>query len=201
MINIHQYLKHVPKWFSEIAEESPWNITPQLPELILKKINTLGDDYIINNNIAVHKRAVIEEHVILKGPMIISQGCFVGAHAYLRAGVFLGERVVVGPGCEIKSSVLLENSSLAHFNFAGNSIIGSHVNMEAGAVIANHYNERQHKIIDVMVGSQRISTGVDKFGALIGDGCKIGANAVLSPGTILPPGTIVKRLMLVEQCE
>ncbi len=37
-------------------------------------------------------------------------------------------------------------STLAHFNFAGNSIIGSHVNLEAGAVIANHYNERTEKI-------------------------------------------------------
>ena len=39
-----------------------------------------------------------------------------------------------------------------------------------------------------------------KFGALIGDGTRIGANAVLSPGTILAPNSIVKRLELVEQC-
>ncbi|MBO5563850.1 MAG: hypothetical protein J5939_09090 [Bacteroidales bacterium] len=38
-----------------------------------------------------------------------------------------------------------------------------------------------------------------KFGSLVGDGCRIGANAVLSPGTILPPKTIVKRLQLIEQ--
>jgi acetyltransferase-like isoleucine patch superfamily enzyme len=38
-----------------------------------------------------------------------------------------------------------------------------------------------------------------KFGALIGDHCRIGANAVLSPGTILKPGTVVPRLALVDQ--
>jgi hypothetical protein len=43
-------------------------------------------------------------------------------------------------------------------------------------------------------------TDVEKFGALVGDGSKIGANAVLSPGTILAPDTVVKRLELIEQC-
>jgi tetrahydrodipicolinate N-succinyltransferase len=32
-----------------------------------------------------------------------------------------------------------------------------------------------------------------KFGSLVGDRTKIGANAVLSPGTILEPDSIVKR--------
>jgi acetyltransferase-like isoleucine patch superfamily enzyme len=73
------------------------------------------------------------------------------------------------------------------------------VNLEAGAVIANHYNERVHKEISVLVNGQVFSTGVQKFGALIGDGTRIGANAVSSPGTILPPRSVVKRLELVEQ--
>lgn len=38
-----------------------------------------------------------------------------------------------------------------------------------------------------------------KFGSLVGDECRIGANAVLSPGTLLTPKTVVRRLELVEQ--
>jgi UDP-N-acetylglucosamine diphosphorylase / glucose-1-phosphate thymidylyltransferase / UDP-N-acetylgalactosamine diphosphorylase / glucosamine-1-phosphate N-acetyltransferase / galactosamine-1-phosphate N-acetyltransferase len=88
---------------------------------------------------------------------------------------------------------------LAHFNFIGNSIIGSNVNVEAGAVTANHYNERADKQIEVLYKGEIIKTNTHKFGALIGDGCKIGANAVLSPGTLLVKNTIVKRLEMVEQ--
>ena len=36
-------------------------------------------------------------------------------------------------------------------------------------------------------------------GKPVGDGCRIGANAVLSPETLLMPKTIVRRLELIEQ--
>ncbi|HEX5171741.1 MAG TPA: DapH/DapD/GlmU-related protein [Cyclobacteriaceae bacterium] len=198
MINLQDY---VQQWLTAFAiNEHPWHITQHAPELIQSKIKTLTDDFIIKGNTAIHKTAVVEDQVVLKGPIIISANCFVGAHAYLRGGVFLGEQVSVGPGCEIKSSFVMAHSALAHFNFAGDSIIGSHVNMEAGSIIANHHNDRENKIIEVMVDGIKIKTDSEKFGALVGDDTKIGANAVLSPGTILQPKSIVRRLSLVEQC-
>jgi len=42
---------------------------------------------------------------------------------------------------------------------------------------------------------------VEKFGALVGDDSRIGANAVTTPGTLLPPRSIVRRLELVDQSE
>jgi NDP-sugar pyrophosphorylase family protein len=113
--------------------------------------------------------------------------------------VFLDRGVVVGPGCELKSTVVMAGSTLAHFNFVGDSIIGSDVNLEAGAVVANHHNERRDKEVRIYIGGQEIRSGVDKFGAVIGDHCRIGANAVLSPGTVLHPNEIVGRLVLVNQ--
>ncbi|MBA4055555.1 MAG: LpxA family transferase, partial [Marivirga sp.] len=135
-----------------------------------------------------------------KGTIIISEGCFIGAHAYIRGGVFLGNQSVIGPGCEVKSSLILRNSALAHFNFVGDSLVGSMVNMEAGSVIANHYNERKDKTITVLIKGKKIAINVTKFGALVGDHTRIGANAVLSPGTILESNSVVKRLALIEQC-
>ena len=81
----------------------------------------------------------------------------------------------------------------------GDSIIGLGVNVEAGAILCNHYNERFDDTVYVHVDGHRISTGLQKFGSLVGDDCRIGANAVLSPGTLLKPRTIVRRLELVEQ--
>ncbi len=175
-------------------------IPPVIEAVLLRKLKTLSAEYKIKGETAIHKNAQLEEHVTLKGVVIISEGCFVGAHAYLRGGVFLGQQSVVGPGCEIKSSLIMRQSALAHFNFVGDSIIGSNVNMEAGSVIANHFNERHDKTIFVMIGDTKVATDSTKFGALVGDGSKIGANAVLSPGTLLKPNSIVKRLELVEQC-
>jgi NDP-sugar pyrophosphorylase family protein len=137
--------------------------------------------------------------VVLKGPVVVGAGCFLAAHAYLRGGVFVDEGVTIGPGCEVKSSFLFQGATLAHFNFVGDSLVGAGVNLEAGAVIANHYNERSDKDITVRVAGQLIPTGVQKFGALIGDGSRLGANAVTSPGTVLGPGSVVGRLELLEQ--
>jgi bifunctional N-acetylglucosamine-1-phosphate-uridyltransferase/glucosamine-1-phosphate-acetyltransferase GlmU-like protein len=107
--------------------------------------------------------------------------------------------VVIGPGCEVKSSFICSNSNIAHFNFIGDSIIGSHVNFEAGSITTNYHNDKADKRIFSVYNSKVIDTGVDKFGSLVGDYSKIGANAVLSPGTLLPKKSIVKRLQLVDQ--
>ena len=117
----------------------------------------------------------------------------------MRNGVYIGNESSVGPCCEIKASIIFNQTKLAHFNFIGDSLLGNNVNFEAGAIIANHYNERSVKEISVLYQSNIIKTNTIKYGALIGDDCKIGANAVLSPGTLLNPNSIVKRLELVEQ--
>lgn len=185
--------------FGDLCRDSPWNITHNSKQILLEKLNHLGSDYRIFNHVAIHKTVFIDSHAILKGPAIISANCFIGAHTYLRGGVFLDENVSLGPGCEVKSSFLFANTALAHFNFIGDSLLGSHINLEAGAVIANHFNERKDKKITVYTAGIAYATGIDKFGALVGDHCKIGANAVLSPGTILTANTIVKRLELIDQ--
>jgi bifunctional N-acetylglucosamine-1-phosphate-uridyltransferase/glucosamine-1-phosphate-acetyltransferase GlmU-like protein len=111
----------------------------------------------------------------------------------------LDRGVTVGPACEVKSTIVLDSSRLAHLCFVGDSVIGSDVNVEAGVVVANHVNERPEQDITIHLGGHIIHTGVVKFGALIGDHSRIGANAVLSPGTILAPHTVVARLELVDQ--
>ena len=199
MIGLTTYINRFSVVFDHVSHEQPWNLTANIRQILLNKMDTLGPDYKIFNEVAIHNTVVLDSHAILKGPAIISANCFIGAHTYIRGGVFLDERVSLGPGCEVKSSFIFSDSALGHFNFVGDSLLGSHVNMEAGSVIANHYNERKEKNISVFVGGKHYATGLEKFGALVGDHTKIGANAVLSPGTLLQPGCIVKRLELVEQ--
>lgn len=194
----HQFITY-PTSFPYLSEAEPWHVVANLCQLLNDLMETLGDDFTIADGVAIHKTAVIAHDVTIKAPAIICGNCFVGAHSYLRNGVYLAPRARVGISCEVKTSVMLEDSAVAHFNFVGDSIIGHDVNIEAGAILANHYNERDDDTVFVHFGGKRISTGMHKFGALVGDGCRIGANAVLSPGTLLMPDTIVGRLQLIEQ--
>ncbi len=199
MIIIDDFIKDFSQIFPGQINFSPWEITDNLKNIIENSIQNLNDDFIINDGVAIHKTAIIETGVVIKKPAIIGKHCFVGANAYFREGVFLGDSVKIGPGCEIKNSIICAETAIAHFNYVGNSIIGRKVNFEAGAIAANHYNERISKNISVLYNSKIIETNTEKFGSLVGDNSKIGANAVLSPGTILEKGSIVKRLELIEQ--
>ena len=199
MMDIEKYIENIKAKFPQIKNLQPWEIVDNIESMLLQEIKLLDDDYEIEDNIAIHKTATIEQGVILKGTIIISKNCSVGAHAYLRGPVFLGNSVRIGPGSEIKQSMIFDNSAVAHFNYIGNSIVGQNINFEAGSICANHFNERKDKRIFVTLDQQIIDTKVEKFGSLVGDNSKIGANAVLSPGTILEKDSVVKRLELIEQ--
>jgi UDP-N-acetylglucosamine diphosphorylase / glucose-1-phosphate thymidylyltransferase / UDP-N-acetylgalactosamine diphosphorylase / glucosamine-1-phosphate N-acetyltransferase / galactosamine-1-phosphate N-acetyltransferase len=136
---------------------------------------------------------------ILKGPLILGPRYFVASGAYLRGGNWVDQDCIFGPGAELKSSFMFGGSKLAHFNFVGDSILGTNVNLEAGSVICNYRNERPHKEILVRNGGTLQRTGCEKFGALVGDGSRIGANAVLAPGALLPKASIVRRTELCDQ--
>lgn len=176
-----------------------WLVTQDCELQVQALMPNLGPGFRRVGDSFIHETAVVEAGAVLKGPVIIGERSFVAAGAYLRGGVYLGNDCVVGPSCEIKSSFMLDASKLAHFNFVGDSIIGERVNIEAGAIVANYRNELDGASIRILFDGSVIETGVRKFGALIGDGCKIGANAVIAPGAILRPGTLVPRLALIDQ--
>ncbi|UUF16613.1 MULTISPECIES: LpxA family transferase [Flavobacterium] len=199
MIKPIDFIENFDFYYPDYINTAPWNIVNELDKILLEKLKLLSADYKIEGTTAIHKTAVIEEGVTLKGTIIISENCYVGAHAYLRGPILFGKSVKIGPGSEIKQSFISDNSAVAHFNYIGNSLIGQNINFEAGSICANHYNERKNKNISVKYKEDIINTHSDKFGSLLGDNSKVGANAVLSPGTILDKNSIVKRLQLIEQ--
>jgi UDP-N-acetylglucosamine diphosphorylase / glucose-1-phosphate thymidylyltransferase / UDP-N-acetylgalactosamine diphosphorylase / glucosamine-1-phosphate N-acetyltransferase / galactosamine-1-phosphate N-acetyltransferase len=197
---LSQFIRDVDGQFPGIPRDAPWLVAGRVSDLVLGLIDFLPPEFErVSAEIAVHRSATVASSALLTGAVILSAGCQIGHGALLRGGVWADEDVVIGPHSEIKGTLLFARSAAAHRNYAGDSIIGRDVNLEAGAVLANHFNERADKQICVRVDDAVIAAGVTKFGALIGDGCRIGANAVTSPGTLLPPGSVVPRLSLVDQ--
>jgi len=186
------------KWVV-LASLSPWEITANAPGIVADALGSLHEDFIISDGVAVHMTATVEPGAIVKGPAIIGPRCFIAASAYLRGGILLEEDCVIGPGAELKTSLMFKGGKLAHFNFVGDSILGEGVNLEAGSLIANFRNEWPDKQIRIVTAGGIIDTGVEKFGALVGDYVRIGANAVIAPGALIASETIIPRLHLVDQ--
>jgi UDP-N-acetylglucosamine diphosphorylase / glucose-1-phosphate thymidylyltransferase / UDP-N-acetylgalactosamine diphosphorylase / glucosamine-1-phosphate N-acetyltransferase / galactosamine-1-phosphate N-acetyltransferase len=186
--------------FAACAHAAPWQLTALIEVQVRAALALLsGHEWQVLGDLAIHRSAAVEEGAQLKGPVVIGAGCFVSATALLRGGVWLSERCAVGPACELKSSWLGAGSKLAHLGFVGDSVIGREVNFEAGSIVANQRNERDDKRVRVRVDGALHTLDVTKFGALVGDHARIGANAVLAPGTLLQARSVVPRLALVDQ--
>jgi len=184
--------------FADI-HQAPWDFVGNIEALLRQQIAGLESSYQGVDEVAVHRTVTIEAGAVVKGPAIIGPNCFIAAGAYLRGGVHLERDCIIGPGSELKTTVMFAGSKLAHLNFVGDSIIGADVNIEAGAIIANYRKELESPNIRIAYQGQVIDTGVAKFGALVGDGSRIGANAVIAPGALLERGSIVGRLQLIDQ--
>ena len=190
--------RYPASWLGELALV-PWEITARAAALVAGRIAALDRTYRVADGIAIHAQAIVEAGATVKPPAIIGPGCLVATGAYLRGGCWLEADCIAGPGVELKSAFLFAGAAAAHFNFVGDSILGANVNLEAGAIIANHRNEAPDRPIRLRLGGRLVETGACKFGALIGDGARIGANAVIAPGAVIDPHAVVPRLGLIDQ--
>jgi bifunctional N-acetylglucosamine-1-phosphate-uridyltransferase/glucosamine-1-phosphate-acetyltransferase GlmU-like protein len=132
---------------------------------------------------------VVEDGAMIKGPAIIGRNCLIRHNAYIRENVIVGDEGVVGNACELKNALLLNGCQVPHFNYVGDSILGSKVHLAAGAIISNLKLVAGN--VMVVVDGRPFDTGLRKFGALVGDGAEVGCNAVLNPGSILGRGSVV----------
>ena len=125
------------------------------------------------------KGVIIETGVTFKGQIMIGENSEIRSGAHLRGPIIIGKNCVVGHSSEIKSSILLDGAKAPHLNYVGDSILGKNVNLGAGSKLANW--KHTHSLVYV----EKISTGLKKFGVVVGDGAQIGCNAVLNPGTLI----------------
>ncbi len=138
------------------------------------------------SSIVIQEECVIEPGTFIRGPCFLAKGVTVRHGAYLRGNVWIGKNSLIGHASELKNVLVGENSSLAHFVYAADSVIGSNVNLASHVTLANL--RLDEATVEPM---QR-----KKFGAVIGDHCKIGCHVVLNPGKQLLPHT---KLYLQQQ--
>ena len=195
MIRLTDYIAHFAQSpLAPWAHLTPWALVTQAPAVVRQLLAELpADEYRVQDEIAIHRTAIVEEGALLKGPLIIGAHCFIASGSLLRGGCWLDTHCIIGPGAELKTAFVFSGSKLAHFNFVGDSVLGHGINLEAGTIVANYRNERDDKDVQVRVEGILQRTGCDKFGALLGDQCRIGANAVLAPGAVLAPASVVGR--------
>lgn len=182
--------------FTDVSES--WNVLPQIVPFIEAAFQTgkLTANYQDRNDVFIGEGAVIHPSVEIIGPAIIGKNCVLGHASLIRGGVILGDNVTIGHAVEVKHTLFLNDATAAHLNYVGDSIIGNGVNISGGAIVANYRLDK--KPVSFWHKEKKIETGLEKFGAIIGDQSVIGVNAVLNPGTILGKSCLVHPLVTVK---
>lgn len=172
-----------------------WEVLPKLKDYLKKELRPGRDGAIligapvIGPDVFIGEGTVIEPGAYIKGPAWIGANCEIRHGAYLRENVIVGAGSVVGNSCEIKNSILFQGCQVAHFNYVGDSILGSKVHLAAGVIVSNL--KLNGDLITVRVEGESLPTHLRKFGALIGDEVEIGCNTVLNPGSILGKRSLI----------
>lgn len=177
--------------------EMPWEILPNIKQYIKELGENLNEEYeLIKENVWVHKDAKVAESASITGPCIIDDGAEVRHCAFIRGGVVIGKNSVLGNSCEIKNSILFDNVQVPHFNYVGDSILGSHSHMGAGSITSNVKSDKS--LVKIKYNDKVYETGIKKVGAFLGDNVEVGCNSVLNPGTIIKPNSNVYPLTSVR---
>ena len=128
--------------------------------VVLEGVNTLADRVRIEANNVI-RNSNLGKDVIIKPNCVIEDaeieaGCEIGPFARIRPGTRIGKNCRVGNFVEIKNSNLGEATKVSHLAYVGDSDIGKHVNVGAGAITCNYDGKQKHrtKIGDyVFIGS------------------------------------------------
>jgi NDP-sugar pyrophosphorylase family protein len=178
-------LKHQINVLGSILGSNRPDSEPANPLKLIDR-KTLSDTITFDESkgpVIIEEGAVIEPSTHFVGPCFVGKGATIRHGAYIRENAWICSSALVGHASEVKHSILLPGAKAPHFNYVGDSILGKGVNLGAGVKLSNLRNDGTEVIL--RIGDARRSSGLRKFGAILGEGCQLGCNAVTNPGTIL----------------
>lgn len=194
-IIVHKYTGH---WQ---AIKYPWHVLAVMNRFFdhqtpkIDKSAEIAKTAVIEGNVVIGKNVKILHNAMIKGPAYLGDGTIVANNSLVR-GSMLGKNCVVGFGTEVTRSYL-NHDVWMHTNYIGDSIIDSNVSFGAGTVLGNLRFDEQN--IKVNIKKDRIDTGMNKFGAIIGSGSRFGINSSTNPGVKIGQNVFVGGGVLVEK--
>lgn len=146
---------------------------------ISDKAELIGDHIFIDEGVKIMNGATIV------GPCSIGKNTIIGQNCLIR-GSNIGENCVIGFCSEICRSFLADNVS-THHAYIGDSVVDEHVNFGAFSCTTNLRLDKN--TIKMKIKDELLDSGLQKLGAVIGQGSQIGSGAKILPGRKLQPDT------------
>jgi bifunctional UDP-N-acetylglucosamine pyrophosphorylase/glucosamine-1-phosphate N-acetyltransferase len=156
----------------------------------------LEDDVRILGPVQIEKGARIRSGAYIEGPAFIGHGSDIGPNCYIRPCTSIGSGVRLGNACEVKNSIIMDGSHIAHLSYVGDSVIGESCNLGAGTITANIRFDKKN--VKTNIKGIRVDSGCRKLGAVVGDNAQTGINVSLLPGIKIGSGSWVAPGLIVQ---
>lgn len=191
----------VPDFLQKEFEKDEWYLLIANLKSILDKqlkeniVFSDAKNLSINGKVYIGKGCTIGENVVIDGPVYIADNVEIGPAAYIRAGSVISEHCSVGHAAEVKNTVMMSGSKVANHVFLGDSIIGKDARLGGHCETANR--KFSQEIIDFIYKDNKLPTGLDKLGLILGEGSRLGGGVFTSPGTMIGKNTFVSTMASV----
>lgn len=190
-IKINDLFDDIPELFLPLFDgiEYPWELLPRLRDFAAEFASREREGFtLLRPGVLVGEGVRIAATAVIEGSAVICRGTELRPGAYLRGGAVVGEDCVIGNSTELKNCLLIRRVQVPHYNYVGDSVLGTRSHMGAGAICSNLRSDNKCVVVH---GDRDYATGLPKMGAILGDGAEIGCGCVLSPGTVVGKRTSV----------
>ena len=177
-------------WFDvgrpwDLLDANNWALNRMNPQVL----GTIEPGAHLIGPVHVAKTAKIRSGAYIEGPVFIDEEADVGPNCFIRAGTSIGKKTRIGNAVEIKNSLIMDKTHIAHLSYVGDSIIGENCNFGAGTITANLRLDESN--IKMTIKNKKTNTGKRKLGIIMGDNVKTGINTSFMPGIKIDPNTMI----------
>jgi glucose-1-phosphate thymidylyltransferase len=164
--------------------------------LTLSDYTETADGVFVGKNVKIGQYAVVNTS---DGPIIFEDNCSIGPFCYLSGPIYAGantrviehsalkDGVALGHttkiGGEVEASVIEPYTNKQHHGFLGHSYLGSWINLGAGT--CNSDLKNTYGKININYGEEKVSTGMQFLGCLMGDYSKTAINTSIFTGKVI----------------
>ncbi len=184
LMRVEQY-KVVPYQGPWSALKYPWHVLDvmnhflaQIEGQIIAKSASVADTARLVGNVFIGENVKVFPGAAVVGPAYIGAGTIVGNNSLVRESMVLN-------GCEVGFTTEIARSYVAdgcamHACRVLDSVFAPGVNFSAGCTTANLRIDKGE--VSSVVKGQKVGTGRDKFGAVIGQNAFLGVDVMTMPG-------------------
>lgn len=200
-------------WYSQLEKDNilvnpivyPWDfhytvqriLREELTEVSVSPNVSIAKSTIIDGPCMIEDGVTIDDFCKIKGPTYIGKGSFIGMSSLIR-NCMIGSETHIGFNCEVGRSYLLGHDKIPHQNVIVDSLIGENVWFGAYSATDNVLPQEESITYEINKGKV-IDTGMDHFGAVIGNNCTISTSVIFKPASHIRENTLIQALWKTYQ--